>query len=313
MNVAAIDVSAARRTSIEQQVEPAFGHIARMTGLADDGELQLTLVGNSTRFAEIARADRISLDAENVLGYAQHAARRVVLNLSAIEERRLSPISVLRHELTHLMFGAKIRADTPLWFEEGVCLWVEAFAMDALIESSNPNLVEPDIPDFATLEKGLRQNHLAGFSYNEARRVLYLAERLYGRNALQKLLQLLSLPDAQFEPAFKTALGISLPEFEKVWQEDRKRGVIERLWMWVGANMWVLVFLFAAVIALIALALRRRRTAKQIEAWEDEDKYYPGDPSWSFSQGDDDERWRGGVHRKRKPDPDNPYLDDDSD
>ena len=297
ISTAAIDVSAARTEALEQQVAPAFSHIASYSGLVDEDGLELTLVGHSTRFAEIARHDGVGLEAENVLGYAHPTARRVVLNLAGIEERRLSPIGVLRHELTHLVLGAKLKSARPLWFEEGICQWIEAVAMDALITSSNPNLIEPDFPDFATLERGLRQDNLAGFAYAEARRVIYQLERDYGRPAIQRMLQLLTVPGAEFDSEFAQAFGLKLADFEKAWQEERRRGLVDRIFVWIGANTWVLAFLGAAAVGAVALALRKRRGAKQIEAWEEQEKYFPSDPSWSFAQ-DDDDHWRGNVHKR---------------
>lgn len=332
ISVAAVDVSASRRQNIESQIEPALEHIARFTGLNDEGSITLVLVGNSTRFAEIARADGVSMHAESVLGYAQSGLRRVVLNLAGIEERKLSPIGVLRHELTHLVLGARLRTQTPLWFEEGVCQWVEAVAMDALLHSSNPNLIEPDFADFDALNRGLRDNALAGFAYAESRRVLYQLEREYGRKAVQGLLHLLTLADANFETAFEQATGVTVAKFEQQWQEERRQGALERLFMWIGANVWVLAFLAAAVVLVVGIVLRKRRAKSQLEAWDDEDKHYPQDPSWSFTEDpgadfgrklsfmagdrvrdpttvDEEDRWLAEEDRKDRPPP--PDVDED--
>ena len=106
----ALDVSAGRKLRIEAAVESAFEHVERKTGLKDDGDLALTLVGSAKRFADLASHDGVSLSGENVLGYANASSRRLVLNLAAIDERRLNELGV-HGSVCAAITAAKIIAD----------------------------------------------------------------------------------------------------------------------------------------------------------------------------------------------------------
>jgi hypothetical protein len=58
----------------------------------------------------------------------------------------------------------------------------------------------------------------------------------------------------------------------------------------------VLLGLTGAMLPLIWL-LRRRRGKSQVEIWEDQEKHYPSDPSWSYTDDSlsDVESWEGGA------------------
>ena len=152
-NVVAAESDVAR---LQAQVEPAFSHVKSKTGIDDQLDLQLVVVGGSRSFAELAARDGVGMNAESVLGYAMPGRRRIVLNLSGIRERQLEPIGVLRHEIAHLVMGSALRTVRPLWFEEGVAQYVESVVLNELRESAGMN-PWVDFEDLADLNQALRE------------------------------------------------------------------------------------------------------------------------------------------------------------
>jgi len=278
-----LDVSAARKLRIEAALDAAFEHVERKTGLKDNGDLNLTLVGSARRFADLASHDGVSLSAENVLGYADANSRRLVLNLAAIDERRLNELGVLRHELAHLVMGSALLSKRPLWFEEGVALWVENMPLDALTESSAVEIAPPSYETLDQLDMGLRDNREAGAAYGQARAVVEFLARRHGEDKLRALLQKLRAPAVGFSAAFAEITGEELRTFETAALGELEARRQSRFLLFLGANWWWMLFTFAAVLAMLAWLKRRKRVKQLVDEWEEQEKLYPSDPSWSYA------------------------------
>lgn len=285
--VAAGESTAAK---LRAQVEPAFLHVEKKTGLVDDYDLTLVVVGGPRSFADLARRDGVTMNAESVLGYAQPGQRRIVLNLSGIRERQLDPIGVLRHEIAHLVLGSALRVQRPLWFEEGVAQYVESVAINELIEaaSANPLVNFADLDD---LSRGLREEARSGPAYSETRETIRLMVDRYGQHDFSRFMGALERGDGPFEKAFEDTFDESVESFEKAWLKDREARAGSR---WAGflggAFWWLLLGITGAMLPLFWL-LRRGRGKSQIEKWEEQEEYYPSDPSWAYHD-DDDDAWR---------------------
>ena len=275
-----------RVARVRAQVEGAFDHVRARTGLEDRYDIRLVLVAGERRFSEFAADDGVAMNAENVLGYAQPARRRVVLNFSAIDERGLEALGVLRHEIAHLVLGTQLRSPRPLWFEEGVANYVENIALNALREGSHYALVQPSIDSLDDLSLALRDDR-AGAAYPESRRVVQLIAGKWGEPALRALIANLREPNIEFAAAFRDATGADLAAWETSWQEQRQAESDVRFVAWLGANWWWLLFAFAAVLMVAGLWIRKRRGRRQVAAWEEQEKHFPSDPAWSYTPADE--------------------------
>jgi hypothetical protein len=298
LHTVAIDISASRKLRIENAVEASFKHVEEKTGLADDRELTLTLCGNAKRFAALAQSDGVGLSTENVLGYADSAGRRLVLNLAAIDERQLNELGVLRHEIAHLVMGSALASKRPLWFEEGVALWVENMPLDALMESAGAGISPPQYDTLDQLDLGLRDNREAGAAYQQARGLLEILVTRHGEKRLQALLQRLRSPGVGFSTAFKEATGEELSVFEKaaLGEIESRR---QNFWvLFLGANWWWILFSIAAALMLFILLRRKQKGKTLIDQWEEQEKLYPSDPSWSYAQDDPTEAFREELKKK---------------
>lgn len=283
-----------RAARIEASVEDAFSRVTEKLGLPDDDDLDLTLVGDAETFDQIARSDGVSLSPENVLGYAQPARRRIVLNLAALDKRGMGETGVLRHEIAHLVLGANLRAEVPLWFEEGVCQWVEAVAVDALREAAGDTSPVRPFDSLRDLSEGLRDPALSGRAYGDARRAVNFLVDRYGRDKLQALLKRL-VEGETFEEAFPAATGEPVEAFEAAWLERLEEEQGGRWLAWVGANWFVFAFSLAALLGLGFWLLRRKRQKKLMDQWEEQERFFPSDPSWSYDDSPDEpESWQEG-------------------
>lgn len=275
-----------RAARLQSQVESAFDHVEAKTGLDDRLDLQLTIVSGARQFAEIAAADGVSMDSESVMGYAVPARRRIVLNFSAMLEREVEPLGVLRHEIAHLVMGSRLRSPRPLWFEEGVANYVENMALNALREDAQVSLAPPDFQTLEDLSQGLRDQN-AGFAYPESRRVVQLIATQWGETRLKAVLAALQEPGIEFADAFRAGTGDDLAVLEQRWQKQRQEESRGRVVVWLGANWSWLLFAGGTVILLAGVWAVRRRGRQQIDTWEEQEKYFPSDPSWSYSQPDE--------------------------
>lgn len=278
-NIVASESDVAR---LQSQVDPAFSHVKSKTGIDDQLDLQLVIVGGSRSFAELAARDGVSMNAESVLGYAQPGRRRIVLNLAGIRDKQLEPIGVLRHEIAHLVMGSALRVERPLWFEEGVAQYVESVAINELREAAGMN-PWVDFDDLADLNQALREEARVGAAYIEAREVIRLIVERYGEDKFFKLLSKLEDGEGPFDKAFKEVTGDDMATFEAAWLDDRADRAGDRYAGFLGRNFWWILLGLTGLILPLAFVLMRMRSKTQVEQWEETEKYFPSDPEWSYT------------------------------
>jgi hypothetical protein len=271
---------------LETQIEPAFRHIERKTGLRDVEDLHLIVVGTSREWQDIAAQHGVSQFGENVLGYAIPSRRKVVINNSGILERQLEPIAVLRHELAHLAMGSLLRVQLPLWFEEGVCQYIESMALNELRESAGSAAVFTTFDSLDDLSEGLRDPARAGAAYIESREILRLLVQRYGEDRFLRLMRLLREGQGPFGRAFYDATGETLEGFEEAWLADYRSRRGSRVAMFIGGYWMMIVFAITGIGLVGAIFLRRARGRSLIDKWEEEEKYFPSDPEWSYNDDD---------------------------
>ena len=287
VDVQSVGASAASVARLTAQVEPAFSHVETKTGLSDDEDLTLVIAGGAKGFADLAARDGVGMNAEGVLGYAIPSRRRIVLNLSGIHDRQLEPIGVLRHEIAHLVMGSSMRVAHPLWFEEGVAQYVESVALNELREAAGAaSFIEFESMD--DLEQSLRDEARAGAAYIEVREVIRLIVEKYGEGDFKRLMKQLERGKGPFDEAFESTTGASMKEFEAVWLADYQDRASDRTAGFFGRNLWWMLLGMTGLLVPLAVILLRMRGRSQVEHWEDVEKYYPSDPSWSYQQDEPD-------------------------
>ena len=282
--VAIDDATVAR---LQTQIEPSFDVVYNKTGLADDHPLQLVIVGGANSFADLAARDGVGMNAESVLGYAIPGKRKLVLNISGIRDRQLDPIGVLRHEIAHLVMGSTLRTARPLWFEEGVAQYVESMTLNELIEAQGAN-PWVEFSSLADLDAALREEARAGQAYSEAREVIRLIVAKYGEKNFFRFMKLLEKGETPFDKAFEDTTGATLADFEPIWLADRKERSSARMAGFFGSTLWWILLGITALVIPLAVVLRRMRGKSQVDHWEEVEKYFPSDPSWSYTDDEPD-------------------------
>lgn len=182
-------------------------------------------------------------------GLAYPSARTIV-----VRARGSNAFTVLRHELAHLALHDAVRPRLPLWFDEGYASWA-AGEFDRL-QRLNVNLavLRGRIPNFDVLDRALRgPPTTAETAYAlAATAVIELARRTRGGD-LRVLMERLEGGDG-FDAALKGTIGLTVDQFEVLWQRSIRRRY--NLLTWIAAGgLWTLL----GGLVLVAHFLRRRR------------------------------------------------------
>ncbi|MHC4840412.1 MAG: peptidase MA family metallohydrolase [Planctomycetota bacterium] len=269
-------------TRMREQVEPAFEKIEELTGLEDSDDLTLVLVGGARSFKETAQQDGLSMKATSVLGYAIPSQRKIVLNLSGVKDRNMDPIGVLRHELCHLVLGSTLRTARPLWFEEGVCQYVEAVAHNDLQESAGALPTAPDFQTLGQVSESLRQEAHAGPAYTEVRHIIRYIVKRHGEQAFKSFVEMLT-EGKKFETAFSEAFDEDISSFEAKWLEARKEWASGGVIHWLGLNFMLTSLMIAGILLVFVVLILRKRRRGILAVMEQQGRDYPENPDWSYS------------------------------
>ncbi|MDA0710821.1 MAG: peptidase MA family metallohydrolase [bacterium] len=192
------------------------------------------------------------------------ASRLIILKPGPIEHRA----QTIQHEMSHVLLHSVVDDGVPVWFNEGVALWVSrewrleqtaslfyAVLSGGLIPLSNID----SVLQFASVK--------ADLAYSESLlAVLYLIS-LGGENALVAMISELSC-QVPFDVALYRVTGKAPYEFEKTWnQYVSGRFGLTALLVSPDSLWGYLVLLFG--VAYVAV---RRRNRKKLRRWEEEDR-----------------------------------------
>jgi hypothetical protein len=187
---------------------------------------------------------------------------------------------VLQHEYAHLALATALKGhEAPQWLDEGF----------AMIQSRGWSISWTYILSRGVLTKGLipleqlsaglpLDEYQAELAYAEAFSFVNYIKTEMGPGALPRLIAGLSY-GLDTETALRQATGFGLRDLERRWKEDlRKR----YSWIPVVTSFFSLWFL-ASLLFLLSYWLKRRRSKRILEHWEEEEAQTP-DPSPRSSQ-----------------------------
>lgn len=131
--------------------------------------------------------------------------------------------STLKHELTHAFISA-LPQDCPAWFNEGVAQ-IEEGQSAASYRKSLAQMRQTDrlIP-LKNLEQSFTSlpEAAAEIAYAEGLSATEFLVARFGKGSIRSILELMA-QNYNFENAFKTALRVSVDEFELSWERDLNR------------------------------------------------------------------------------------------
>jgi hypothetical protein len=176
--------------------------------------------------------------------------------------------TILVHELTHLVLGARFGAQrVPFWLHEGLARyeageWVPGHEWD-LVQA----VLADQVPRLDALTA-------SGSSEAEVRAAYALSEALvghmiatYGRESFGAFVALLA-EGRSFEDAVIRAFNVTPERFEAKWHAHLDRRYTWILLITSSGALWALVL----AAAFAAYAARKRRNRKIAAAWAEEDR-----------------------------------------
>lgn len=216
-------------------------------------------------------------------GYAYPLHARIVIrNPASLEGRRLNLSRLVKHEITHVIFGLYIGqnlAYVPTWFNEGLAMYeAEQWSYGQywiMLTGALSNSLFPlyELTDgFPTGESQARMAYAQSCSI-----VNFMVEK-YGADSLRECVRLMS-EGRGIDEALAGSIGIDSYWLEKKWLES-----IKKRYKWISLiGSWTVLWTFIVLIALLAYWRRRVRNRRIIERWEAEELW------WNSGEDDNSE------------------------
>ena len=199
-----------------------------------------------------------------ISAFAIPSQHSIVIHLSPATSEPYLLHEIFEHELCHLLLHDHIRSMLlPKWLDEGICQWVSGSLGEILVGKGDAagviNLARRPIPLQQLAVSFPKDKDSLIQAYAERRLfVEYLVAR-YGQESLLKVLQHLH-EGWSIEHAISAATSKSLQDLEAEWLEELRS---KKMWLvWVGQNLYELLFLLAAILTIVAfvrLVIRKKR------------------------------------------------------
>ncbi len=195
----------------------------------------------------------------------------VLLTLAAPETwERPDVETVLVHELAHVALHRAVNGHAvPRWFTEGVAIHAAGEQSMDRIRTLWSGTVSGRLLPMERLARGFDENpHRVSLAYAQsADFVRWLLARDDGEARFAELIERLGRGQA-FETALERTYSISMRSLEIEWHDS----LAERFQAWPllfgSGGLWVL----AALLIVIAYARRKRKDAKTLREWEEEER-----------------------------------------
>jgi hypothetical protein len=199
-----------------------------------------------------------------ISAFAVPSQHSIVIYLSPATSEPYLLHEIFEHELCHLLLHDHIRSMLlPKWLDEGICQWVSGSLGELLVGKGDAagaiNLARHPIPLQLLAVSFPKDKDSLIQAYVESRLfVEYLLAR-YGKESLLRVLQHLR-EGLSIDRAVSAATSKSLQDLEAEWLEELRS---KEMWLvWVGQNLYELLFLLAAILTIVAfvrLLIRKRR------------------------------------------------------
>ena len=199
------------------------------------------------------------------IGCAFPSEKTIVLRKLPGQQEAL--LQTARHEISHVLLHHLVPARVPVWFNEGVAMWVagewrlrqSAEIFYALFAGGFVSLAEiDDVLGFSST--------LASLAYTESLLAVTYLIHLGGEGAVPRMIQLLQV-GGSFEDALQAVTGLSSRGFEDSWKDYVSGRFSPGALMLTSHALW-LYMTFLAMGVYLGVRLKNRRRLKE---WEEED------------------------------------------
>lgn len=227
----------------------------------------LLLLGNREAFRRMAGNPLVT-------AFAVPKANLVVIHVSPATGNPYLLRETFIHELCHLLLHEHIDGDSlPLWLDEGVCQWVSGslgeIAAGEALDTSGIDIARHPIPMTALENRFPDSGGPMLQAYAQSRSLIEYVVSLYGRDGLQRILQVLK-EGHRVDQAIGQATGISYGELEQRWLHHI-RGRSVRL-IWASQHLYDILFFAGALLTIIAFARLWARKRRHLAEDDDTDE-----------------------------------------
>ncbi|MGB9594741.1 MAG: peptidase MA family metallohydrolase [Candidatus Poribacteria bacterium] len=200
-------------------------------------------------------------------------ARIIILDPVLSEYRRLDLERIVKHEITHVVFGLCIGENidnVPKWFNEGIAMFISDdwgygnywTILTATI--GNSLLPLSSISDnFPTSEYQVR------LAYSQSFSIISFISKRYGNEAMKSCIRELA-KGKTFNEALVTATGANIDWIESIWLKDLKK---RYKWLSILSSGFIL---WGGIIFILWIAIFRQKwkNRKIMKQWEEEEKEF---------------------------------------
>lgn len=268
-----------RGSDVDVFSEPAMSAAARQIAETYPfvrSELEATLgLRADFRPAVILLADRAVFEQVTgnrlVVAYAVPSKMLVVIDYPLASKDPFSTRAILKHELCHLLLHRHIPS-IPRWLDEGVCQWASD-GLDELLSNRGGTPLSwhslgGSLVPLKSLEIHFPQEEQGlVLAYEMSRSVVDFIAARFGRNSIRNILTSLA-HGMSVDEAFRVSLGMTLPDLERSWRDSL--GTWPRLLTFLVANIYTILFSFAALSTVAGYARYRIRRKRLRDEPEDE-------------------------------------------
>jgi len=225
--------------------------------LAVDFHTTIQLINDRRSFTRVVGSDL-------VVAIAIPNRNLMVIDYTRMIDNPYRLRATLKHELCHLLLHRHIDSDLlPRWLDEGVSQWVTG-GLSELVTDPGWSVLE----NAAMRDNLFRFDELVNFpsgrsetmlAYQQSQSFIEYIVNVYGERALIEILNEMS-HNVSVDRAFSQIMPHSLHEIERNWSNDIQAQV--SWFTYISRNMFQFIFLFAAILVIIAFIrtlIQRRR------------------------------------------------------
>lgn len=205
------------------------------------------------------------------VGYAYPQKRRIVIkNPSFLENGKLELARVVKHEIVHIIFGARIgdqMKNVPLWFNEGIAMygseeWSYGHYWLMLTNVFSKSIIPLDRLSYKFPE----EKRLAQLAYAESFSAVSMIARDHGDEKLREITDLLAMGE-DMDSALLFATGMNLAQFQQQWMQ-----YLTKHYKWFSILSSSMILWSAVSLIVVWAYLRQRRLRRlKIAEWEEEE------------------------------------------
>lgn len=244
-------------------------------GLRAEGEIEVIWVddvdGLHRVLSQSRHPDRSRGFEPWVAGVALYPEQKVILRAASIRLAEVAEIDALiAHELAHIVLAAIRHPESvsqPVWLHEGLAQWVsERLVFDSPYQLKLAQKTGA-LHSFARLEGSFPEEAGgAAIAYQQSESLVRFLVYRMGAERVREVLRRMSEGE-NFYVAFRRVAGASFYDLETEWHEYIGRF---ELLPWVLSNSGAMFF-GIAVIAAVGYWFKRRRMARLMDLWDQED------------------------------------------